>query len=186
MIFVDLFRYQYIICETVLNLHQLFFIASLKELIIDVDGSPLGFIAWYNYRTKNSLIRMIQPVAKNLRFGVQRVEMAAIYYGLRDNIVPLLKVNNSKRRKIYIDIRSDSKSTIEQLQGHSKIRDRKLQKITKSIMKMISRIKLKIVFNHVNRNKNIAGQILDIQRRERNTYLHYLLYFSINRQALIN
>jgi reverse transcriptase-like protein len=185
MIFVDLFRYQYIICETVLNHHQLFFIVSLKELIIDVDGSPLGFIAWYNHRTKNSLIRMIQPVAKNLRFGVQHMEMAAIYYGLRDNIVPL-KVNNSKRRKIYIDIRSDSKSTIEQLQGHSKIRDRKLQKITKSIMKMISRIKLKIVFNHVNRNKNIAGQILDIHRRERNTYLHYLLYFSINRQALIN
>jgi ribonuclease HI len=155
----------------------------LKELIIDVDGSPLGFIAWYNHRTRNSLIRTIQPVAKNLRFGVQRAEMAAIYYGLRDNIMPILKTNNSKRRKICIDIRSDSKSTVEQLRGISKIRDRRLRKITRSIRKMLSRIKLKIVFNHVNRNKNIAGHILDLQRRERNTFLHYLLHFSINHYA---
>jgi hypothetical protein len=150
----------------------------LKELIIDVDGSPLGFIAWYNHRTKNSLIRTIQPVAKNLRFGVQRAEMAAIYYGLRYNLMPLLRINNSKKRRLYIDIRSDSKSTIEQLRGLSKIRDRKLRKITRSIMKMLSRTKLKIVFNHVNRNRNIAGYILDLQRRERNMFSHYLLNFS--------
>ena len=81
-------------------------------------GPPLGFIAWYNHRTKNSLIRIIQPAAKNLRFGVQRAEMAAIYFGLRDNIMPILKTNNSKRRKICIDIRSDSKSTVEQLRGY--------------------------------------------------------------------
>jgi hypothetical protein len=37
---------------------------------------------------------------------------------------------------------------------------------------------LKIVFNHVDRNKNIAGHILDLQRREGNTFLHYLLHFS--------
>jgi ribonuclease HI len=150
----------------------------LKELIIDADGSPLGFIAWYNHGTKNSLIRTIQPAAKNLRFGVQRAEMAAIYYGLRDNIMPILKTINSKRRKICIDIRSDSKSTVEQLRGISKIRDRRLRKITRCIMKMLSRIRLKIVFNHVIRNKNIAGHILDLQRRERNTFLHYLLHFS--------
>jgi ribonuclease HI len=159
---------------------MLFSMVSLKELIIDVDGSPLGFIAWYNHRTKNSLIRTIQPAAKNLRFGVQRAEMAAIYYGLRDNIMPILKTINSKRRKICIDIRSDSKSTVEQLRGISKIRDRRLRKITRCIMKMLSRIRLKIVFNHVIRNKNIAGHILDLQRRERNTFLHYLLHFSTN------
>ena len=99
--------------------------------------------------------------------------MAAIYYGLRDNILPLIKINNSKSRKISIGIRSDSKSSIEQLQGLSKIRDWKLFKITRSIMKMLSRIKLKIVFNHVDRNENIAGHILDLQRRERNTFLHF-------------
>jgi hypothetical protein len=102
----------------------------LKELIIDVDEFPLGFIAWYNHGTKNSLIRMIQPLVKNLKFGVQRAEMAAIYYGLRDNILPLVRINNSKRRIISIDIRSDSKSSIEQLRGRSRIRDRKLLKIT--------------------------------------------------------
>jgi hypothetical protein len=83
---------------------------------------------------------MIQPLAKNLKFGVQRAEMTAIYYGLRDNILPLGRITNSKR-KISIDIRSDSKSSIEQLRGLSRIRDRKLLKITRSIMKMLSRAK---------------------------------------------
>jgi hypothetical protein len=101
----------------------------LKELIIDVDESPLGSVAWYNHGIKNSLIRMIQPLAKNLKFGVQRAEMAAIYYVLRDNILPLVRINNSKRRIIPIDIRSDSKSSIEQLRGCFRIRDRKLSKL---------------------------------------------------------
>lgn|SRR5215510_1748539 len=143
---------------------------SLKEeLMIDVDGSPLGFIAWYNHKTRNSMIRIIQPLVKNLKFGVQHVEMAAVYYGVRDNVETFLKVRNPKRRKIYVDVRSDSKSTIEQLQGLSRIRDRKLLKIAKSIMKMLSRFKLQIVFNHVKRNKNMAGYILDLQRRKRNS-----------------
>jgi len=137
--------------------------------MIDVDGSPLGFIAWYNHKTRNSMIRIIQPLVKNLKFGVQHVEMAAVYYGVRDNVETFLKVRNPKRRKIYVDVRSDSKSTIEQLQGLSRIRDRKLLKIAKSIMKMLSRFKLQIVFNHVKRNKNMAGYILDLQRRKRNS-----------------
>jgi len=115
------------------------------------------------------MIRIIQPLVKNLKFGVQHVEMAAVYYGVRDNVETFLKVRNPKRRKIYVDVRSDSKSTIEQLQGLSRIRDRKLLKIAKSIMKMLSRFKLQIVFNHVKRNKNMAGYILDLQRRKRNS-----------------
>jgi Reverse transcriptase-like len=96
------------------------------------------------------------------------VEMAPVYYGLRDNIGPYIKAGRSKRKKIFVDLRSDSKSTIEQLKGLSKIRGHKLSRITKSIMKILSRIKLKIKFKHVHRNKNMAGQILDLQRRIRN------------------
>jgi hypothetical protein len=43
--------------------------------------------------------------------------MAPVYYSLRDNIGPYIKAGRSKRKKIFVDLRSDSKSTIEQLKG---------------------------------------------------------------------
>ncbi|HEY7110675.1 MAG TPA: reverse transcriptase-like protein [Nitrososphaeraceae archaeon] len=137
------------------------------DLTIDVDGSPLGFIAWYNHKTRNCMVRMVQPLAKDVKFGVQRVEMIAVYYGLLDNLESFLRVRDLKSRKICIDVRSDSKSTVEQLQGLSKIRDRKLLRITKTIMKLLSRLKLQIEFNHVERNKNVAGYMLELQRGKR-------------------
>ncbi len=142
----------------------------MTGILIDVDGSPRGYVAWYNYNTHNSMIRITKPLPKNLRFGVQRAEMAAIYYGLRDNIRALLKSKNSKRRKICIDVRSDSRSTIEQLRGMSKIRDWKLFNIIKSILKLLSNNALRIAFNHIKRNKNIAGLILDLERRRNNSH----------------
>ncbi len=91
--------------------------------------------------------------------------MVAIYYGLKDNIKPLLESKTSGRRKICIDVRSDSRSTIDQLHGASKIRDWKLLKIIRSVMKLLLNKTMSIVFNHIRRNKNMAGLILDFQRR---------------------
>lgn len=53
--------------------------------MIDVDGSPSGYIAWYNHYTETSRIRMIRPAVKNDKFGIQRMEMLAIYFALVDN-----------------------------------------------------------------------------------------------------
>jgi hypothetical protein len=140
-------------------------ILDLTGILIDVDGSPRGYVAWYNHNNNNSMIRTTRRLPKNQKFGVQRAEMVAIYYGLKDNIKPLLESKTSGRRKICIDVRSDSRSTIDQLHGASKIRDWKLLKIIRSIMKLLLDKTISIAFNHIRRNKNIAGLILDFQRR---------------------
>ena len=136
----------------------------MNEILIDVDGSPRGYVAWYNHSTNNSMIRTTRSLPKNIKFGVQRAEMIAIYYALKDNI-EVLSGKISGKKKIRIDVRSDSKSTIEQLQGISRIRDKKLLVMFKRIMRLLLRNGLRIVFHYVQRNMNIAGVILDLQRR---------------------
>ena len=136
----------------------------MNEILIDVDGSPRGYVAWYNHSTNNSMIRTTRSLPKNIKFGVQRAEMIAIYYGLKDNI-EVLSGKISGKKKIRIDVRSDSRSTIEQLQGISRIRDKKLLVMFKRIMRLLLRNGLRIVFHYVQRNMNIAGVILDLQRR---------------------
>lgn len=136
----------------------------MNEILIDVDGSPRGYVAWYNHSTNNSLIRTTRSLPKNIKFGVQRAEMIAIYYALKDNI-EVLSGKISGKKKIRIDVRSDSRSTIEQLQGISRIRDKKLLVMFKRIMRLLLRNGLRIVFHYVQRNMNIAGVILDLQRR---------------------
>ena len=137
----------------------------MNEILIDVDGSPRGYVAWYNHSTNNSMIRTTRSLPKNIKFGVQRAEMIAIYYALKDNI-EVLSGKISGKKKIRIDVRSDSRSTIEQLQGISRIRDKKLLVMFKRIMRLLLRNGLRIVFHYVQRNMNIAGVILDLQRRE--------------------
>ena len=91
------------------------------HLFIDADGSPRGYIAWYNHFTQSKLIRSIRPALKNDRFGVQRMEMLAIYFAIADNIATfqsrikkrrILKGTRKLIRRIVVSIRSDSKSTI--------------------------------------------------------------------------
>lgn len=53
--------------------------------MIDVDGSPSGYTAWYNHFTGNSRIRTVRTTVKNDKFGVQRMEMLAIYFALVDH-----------------------------------------------------------------------------------------------------
>jgi len=66
--------------------------------MIDVDGSPSGYIAWYNHYTGTSRIRMIRPAVKNDKFGVQRMEMLAIYFALVDNRLHFKRVSKRLQR----------------------------------------------------------------------------------------
>lgn len=150
--------------------------------MIDVDGSPSGYIAWYNHYTMTSGIRMLRPIVKNDKFGVQRMEMLAIYFAIADNCLHFRKITNSmknknmrrqkhEQQKITIEIRSDSKSTIEQLQGLSEIRDTILQRIFKTIRKFLKGLtttsSCTILFNYLERTRNLAGLMLEQLRRKK-------------------
>ena len=73
----------------------------LSSITIDADGSPSGYIAWYNHSANLSRIRALLPSLKNDRYGVQRMEMLAIYFALADNqrhICRLAEAGWDKRR----------------------------------------------------------------------------------------
>jgi hypothetical protein len=117
----------------------------------DRRRSPSGYIAWYNYYTNASRVRMIHPVAKNDKFAVQRMEMLAIYFAITDNSLHFGNIMKKKKMKMLrqqkqgleqltINIRSDSKSTIEQLHGLSEIRNIMLQRIYKAIKRVLNEI----------------------------------------------
>ena len=151
--------------------------------MIDVDGSPSGYIAWYNYYTMTSGIRMLRPVVENDKFGVQRMEMLAIYFAIADNCFHFRKITNSMKNKnlrqqkqkqhqnLTMEIRSDSKSTIEQLQGYSEIRDMILQRIFRTIRKFLNGLtttsSCTILFNYLERTRNLAGLMLEQLRRKK-------------------
>lgn len=59
------------------------------SITIDADASPSGYIAWYNHHNEMSKICAIRPAPRNGRFGVQRMEMLAIYFALKDNLVQI-------------------------------------------------------------------------------------------------
>ena len=74
---------------------------------------------------------MIHPVVKHDKFAVQRMEMLAIYFAITDNSLHFANIMKKKKmlrqkqvpeQQFIIDIRSDSKSTVEQLHGLSEIR----------------------------------------------------------------
>jgi hypothetical protein len=137
--------------------------------VIDADASPSGYIAWYNHRTETSKIRAVRPAPKNERFGVQRMEMLAIYFALRDNLVQIRRVlKRSSRKRIVVEVRSDSKSTVEQLRGMAEIRDAMMRRIVFVIGKLLTRMgcTTTIVFDHLDRSRNIAGLMLEQRRRK--------------------
>lgn len=105
---------------------------------------------------------------KNSNYAVQRMEMLAIYFALSDNrkYLTLTKfVKGTITKNLKIQIRSDSKSTIEQLIGKCEIKDALIQRICDSISRLLERIPQSIKFSHVKRSKNIAGILLDEKRR---------------------
>ena len=102
--------------------------------------------------------------------------MLAIYFALLDNrkYLTLTKfVKKTMSKKISIHIRSDSKSTIEQLIGRCEIKDALIQRIYDSVNRLLHRIPQIIKFSHVRRSKNIAGILLEEKRRRmRDTRTH--------------
>jgi hypothetical protein len=128
------------------------------NIAIDADGSPAGYISWHNHFNKQSKIRSIKPSLKNEKFGIQRVEMLAIFFAISDNLKAFKKI---KRTKQIVIIRSDSRSTIEQLNNKALINDEIIQRIYESIKRMLQKICFVIVFDHLTRAKNRAGRILE-------------------------
>ena len=139
----------------------------ILNIAIDADGSPSGYITWHNHFTNKSKIRTVRPSIKNERFGVQRMEMLAIYFAIVDNLRAFKKL---KRTRQIIIVRSDSKSTIEQLNEKTEIKDNLIQRIYNSIKRMLDRVTCTIVFDYQSRTKNLAGKIIENIYRER--YYH--------------
>ena len=84
--------------------------------------------------------------------------MLAIYFAISDNLKTFKKM---KRTRQLIIVRSDSKSTIEQLNNRTVIKDKIIQRIYTCIKRMLERISYTIVFDHLYRAENTAGKILE-------------------------
>jgi hypothetical protein len=139
----------------------------LSSITIDADGSPSGYIAWHNHSTNLSKIRALRPSLRNDRYGVQRMEMLAIYFALADNVRHIRRIAEEQRKKtLVISVRSDSKTSVEQLQGVSEVRDSLLRRICTAIRNLLGRMGHRIVFNHLERARNIAGLLLEQRRRK--------------------
>ena len=81
-----------------------------------------------------------------------------------------------------MDVRSDSKSTVEQLQGMSEIRDTMLRRICRAITKLlVGMTYYTILFNHLERTRNIAGLLLEQRRRKQKE--QFILLDRINNMA---
>ena len=93
--------------------------------------------------------------------------MLAIYFALVDNQRQIsMLASSQKKKQVVVNIRSDSKTCVEQLQGVSKIRDAVLQRICVSIRKILERTAYMIIFNHLERARNHAGLLLEQRRRK--------------------
>lgn len=136
--------------------------------MIDADASPSGYIAWYNHSEETHKIRRVRPSPKNEKFGVQRMELLAIYFALADNGADIIKraKRRNKKKRVIIAIRSDSKSTVEQLHGISQIRDTLMRRIFSAISKLLTKFKYTIAFYHLKRSHNVAGLLLERRRRK--------------------
>jgi hypothetical protein len=135
--------------------------------VIDADASPSGYVAWYNHSTGARKIRIVRPAIKNERFGVQRMEMLAIYFALADNLKNIIrKTGRRRKRRVVVAVRSDSKSTVEQLLGLSQIRDALMRRIFSVIAKLLSKARYAITFDHLERSRNTAGLLIEQERRK--------------------
>jgi len=109
----------------------------------------------------------LRPALRNQKFGVQRMEMLAVYFALADNLADIKRTARRKKSKrVVINIRSDSKSTVEQLLGLCAIRDSVMRRISYVIGKLLARIKCTITFDHLERSHNIAGLLIEQKRRK--------------------
>lgn len=93
--------------------------------------------------------------------------MLAVYFALADNLLEIKKAASpGKNRHVAIAIRSDSKSTVDQLLGVSAIRDSVMRRIFHAIGKLLTKIRCTITFDHLERSHNIAGLLIEQKRRK--------------------
>jgi 3-phosphoglycerate kinase len=95
--------------------------------------------------------------------------MLAIYFAVAENqwLIGHLADTQRKNKQLVINLRSDSKTSIEQLQGVSKIRDALIQRICNAIKKLLEKTGSIIIFSHLERTRNIAGLFLDQRKRRK-------------------
>jgi uncharacterized membrane protein YgaE (UPF0421/DUF939 family) len=136
------------------------------QIAIDVDGSPSGYISWHNHFQNKSKVRTLKPYKKNEKYGVQRMEMLAVYFAISDNLKAFATKLKKKGKRKVIVIRSDSKSTIEQLNKRSKVKDEIIKRVYNSIVKIVGKISCTLVFDYLRRTNNRAGKILELLRKE--------------------
>lgn len=93
---------------------------------------------------------------------------------LADNQWQIKRMASNQRKKqqqqqqLVINIRSDSKTSVEQLQGISEVRDSLMQRICAAIKKLLEKMmSFMIIFNHLDRTRNIAGLLLEQRPTER-------------------
>jgi hypothetical protein len=88
------------------------------------------------------------------------MEMLAIYFAFADNQHQINRIVGRQRKKkhLIVNVRSDSKTSVEQPQGISGIRDKVLQKIYMAIKKLSEKmIYMIIIFNHLERERNLQA-----------------------------
>src|SRR5688572_13813806 len=96
------------------------------------------------------------------------MEMLAIFFAISDNLKGFKKI---KRTRQIVIIRSDSRSTIEQLNNKAQINDKIIQRIYDSIKRILQKICFIIVFDHLNRATNRAGRLLEKVFRKNIKYI---------------
>ncbi|MGI0029526.1 MAG: hypothetical protein ACREAQ_07445 [Nitrososphaera sp.] len=117
----------------------------------------------------------MKPSSSNQRFGVERMEMLAIYFALADNRrhIERMAALQGKDMRTLVQVRSDSKTSVEQLHGLSEIRDAIIQRICMAIKVLLERTSITITFHHLERTRNIAGLL---EQRKRKQMEELLLY----------
>lgn len=96
------------------------------------------------------------------------MEMLAVYFALADNLAEIRRAvrRGGSGKRVMICVRSDSKSTVDQLLGLCVIRDLLMQRISHAIAKLLARIRCTIRFDHLGRSNNIAGLLIEQKRRK--------------------
>ena len=91
------------------------------------------------------------------------MEMLAIYFALADNLRNIRrKASKQRKKRVIIAVRSDSKSTVEQLRGACQIRDTIMRRIFFAITNLVAKVKqIVIIFSHLKRSYNTAGLLLE-------------------------
>lgn len=92
--------------------------------------------------------------------------MLAVYFAISDNLKTIRKKLKRKGKRKVIVIRSDSKSTIEQLNRRSKVKDDIIKRIYNSIIRIMEKVSCTLVFYYLRRNNNKAGKLLEMLRKE--------------------